>query len=205
MAIIVGITCAKIGRYRWAIWVGWVVTTLGLGVLILLKPKVSIAGWVFLNVPVSVGTGILFPSMALAIQAAGRQQDAGHAVAFYAFLRVFGQALGVAVGGVAFQNQIRNKLLSYPAFASRAVEYSKDATALVGIIHRMQEGTEKTQLIQAYSDSLQIIWIVMCALSGLALVSSIFTKAYSLDQEHHTLQGFDDGKHASDPETKAAS
>jgi hypothetical protein len=202
MSIIVGIVCAKTGRYRWAIWIGWVLTTLGCGLLVLLKPGVSIPAWVFLNVPVAIGTGMLFPAMALAIQAAGRPQDAGHSVAFYSFLRVFGQALGVAIGGVAFQNQIKKKLLSYPIFAPLADAYSKDATALVSIIKAMQEGPEKTQLIQAYADSLQIIWIVMCALSAVGLIVSLFTKGYSLNQEHKTLQGFDQGKHAQDPEAK---
>ena len=202
MSIVVGIVCAKTGRYRWAIWTGWVLTTLGCGLLVLLKPGVSIPAWVFLNVPVAIGTGMIFPAMALAIQAAGRPQDAGHSVAFYSFLRVFGQSLGVAIGGVAVQNQIKKKLLEYPAFATLADAYSKDATALVSIIKAMQDGTEKKQLIQAYADSLQIIWIVMCALSGVGLIVSLFTKGYSLNQEHKTLQGFDRGNHPQDPEAK---
>lgn len=202
MSIIVGIVCAKTGRYRWALWIGWVLTALGCGLLVLLKPNVSIPAWVFLNIPVAVGTGMLFPAMALAIQAAGRPQDAGHAVAFYSFLRVFGQSLGVAIGGVAFQNQVEKKLLAYPDFAPLAQQYSKDATALVTIIKSMPEGLAKTQLVQAYSDSLQIIWIVMCALSGVGLLASLLTKAYSLNQEHSTLQGLDDGRHPTDAEAK---
>jgi hypothetical protein len=200
MSVVVGITCAATGRYRWAIWTGWVLTTLGAGLLILLEPKTTIAGWVFLNVTVSIGTGMLFPAMALAIQAAGRPQDAGHSVAFYSFIRVFGQSLGVAVGGVVFQNQIRQKLLAYPLLAPMASTYSKDATALVSIIKAMQAGTEKTQLIQAYADSLKTIWIVMCALSVSALLASLLTKGYSLQQEHKTLQGFHEEK-VSDPES----
>ena len=110
---------------------------------------------------------MLFPVMAIGIQAAGRSQDAGYAVAFYSFTRVFGQSLGVAIGGVVFQNQIKEKLMSYPLLAPMAGEYSKDATALVSIIKNMTEGVEKTQLKQAYADSLKIIWVVMCALAGL--------------------------------------
>lgn len=204
MSILVGIVCASTGRYRWAIWGGWVLTTLGSGLLILLKPTSSIPAWVFLNITVSIGTGMLFPAMALAIQAAGRPQDAGHAAAFYSFIRVFGQSLGVAIGGVVFQNQIKQKLISYPSLAPLASQYSKDATALVGIIQTMAEGTEKTQLVQAYSDSLQSIWIVLTALSAVGLVASVFTKGYSLNQEHKTLQGYDgswEKRTSLDPET----
>ena len=79
--------------------------------------------------------------------------------------------------------------MSYPLLAPMAGEYSKDATALVSIIKNMTEGVEKTQLKQAYADSLKIIWVVMCALAGSALIASCFTKGYSLEQEHTTQQG----------------
>lgn len=201
-SITVGIVCAKTGRYRWAIWLGWALCVLGFGVLILLDPGTSIVRWVFINFPASIGTGMLFPAMGLAIQAAGRPQDSGHSAAFYSFTRVVGNALGVAIGGVAFQNQIKKKLLTYPLLAPMAEIYSKDATGLVAIIKAMQEGTEKTQLIKVYADSLKIIWIVMCALSGVGLVASLFMKAYTLDQELTTLQGFDGGKPIGDPEAR---
>ena len=147
---------------------------------------------------------MLFPAMGLGIQAAGRPQDAGHSAAFYSFIRVFGQSLGVAIGGVVFQNQIKQKLLSYELLAPLAGQYSKDATALVSIIKGMEEGTMKTQLIQAYADSLKTIWVVMCALSAVAMVASIFIKGYSLEQEHKTLQGFHEER-VKDPENDTSS
>jgi hypothetical protein len=97
-SVVVGIAYAATGRWCWAIWVGWTLTTLGSRLLYLLELTTFIPGWVFLNVPVAIGTGMLFPVMAIGIQAAGRSQDAGYAVAFYSFTRVFGQFLGVAIG-----------------------------------------------------------------------------------------------------------
>jgi hypothetical protein len=40
-SVVVGITCAATGRWRWAIWVGWTLTTLGSGLLYLLEPTRS--------------------------------------------------------------------------------------------------------------------------------------------------------------------
>ncbi|RAL58192.1 hypothetical protein DID88_002327 [Monilinia fructigena] len=199
MSVIIGVLVAKTGRYRWALWSGWVLATFGAGLLYLLEPKTSIVQWVFLNVPISIGTGMLFPAMALGNQAASRPQDAGHAAAFYAFDRVFGQAIGVAIGGVVFQNQIREKLLLYPPLASMATQYSKDATALVEVIKSMDDGLDKMQLKQAYADSLKMIWVVMCALCGAALITSLFVKGYSLEVEHKTLQGLKEEKTGGDP------
>ncbi|APA10048.1 hypothetical protein sscle_05g048180 [Sclerotinia sclerotiorum 1980 UF-70] len=195
MSVIVGVLVAKTGRYRWALWTGWTLATFGAGLLYLLKPSTSIVQWIFLNVPISIGTGMLFPAMALGNQAASRPQDAAHAAAFYAFDRVFGQAIGVAIGGVVFQNRIRENLLSYPLLKDMATEYSKDATALVKLIKDMEEGLEKSQLKEAYADSLKMVWLVMCALCGAALVSSLFVKGYSLEVEHKSLQGLqEEGK-----------
>lgn len=201
MAVVVGVVCAITGRYRWAIWVGWLLTTLGSGLLLLLKPTSSIPSWLFLNIVVSIGTGMLFPAMGLGVQAAGRPRDAGHAAAFYSFSRVFGQSIGVAISGVAFQNQIKSKLLSYPDLAPLASQYSKDAAALVTVIKQMPHGQMRTDLIQAYSDALGSIWILMTALAAVGLVSSLFTKGYSLNQELDTKQAFNgDNAKVLDPE-----
>lgn len=189
VSIITGVVSSSLGRYRWAIWLSWSTTTLGCGLLYLLSPSTRVPAFVLLNIPVSIGTGMAFNSMSLAIQAAGRPQDAAHSITFYSFIRVFGQALGVAVGGVVFQNQIQTKLSAYPSLAPLAGEYSMDATALVGIIQKMDNSTEKTQLVQAYADSIKMIWVVMAALSGAVFVSSAFVKGYSLNQELETSQG----------------
>ncbi|PQE20256.1 major facilitator superfamily transporter protein [Rutstroemia sp. NJR-2017a BBW] len=200
MSIIVGILVSMFGRYRWALWGGWSIACLGAGILYLLNPDTTVVTWIFINFPISIGAGLLFTSLGLAVQAACRPTDAGHAAAFYSFSRVFGQSIGVAIGGVIFQNQIKEKLLSYPLLAPLAVQYSKDATALVAIIKAMDDGLEKSQLKQAYADSLKTIWIVMCALCGLCVISTAFVKAYSLDQEHKTLQGLQE-KRPSDTES----
>ncbi|KAL9009198.1 MAG: hypothetical protein Q9173_005755 [Seirophora scorigena] len=191
MSIIVGIISSKTGQYRWAIWIAWATTTLGFGLLCLLGPATSIPAFVFLNVPVALGTGMAFVSMSLGIQAAARPRDAAHAITFYSFVRVFGQALGVGVGGVVLQNQLRARLTAVPALAPQAQALSRDSTLVVEMIRGMEEGAEKRLLVQAYADSIKVVWAVMAALSGAIFVSTWFLKAYSLDQKLETLQGYD--------------
>ena len=55
------------------------------------------------------------------------------------------------------------------------------------------EDSKKMQLVQAYADSIKMIWVVMAALSGAVFISSLFVKGYSLNQKHETIQGFDHG------------
>ncbi|KAF3064658.1 putative transporter C3H1.06c [Daldinia childiae] len=194
VSVIAAVLCTRFGKYRWALWSGWICTTAGSGLLFLLAPDTSVPGWIFLNFLVSIGTGILFPAMSLGTQAASRPQDSGHTAGFFSFLRVFGQAIGVAVSGVAFQNQLQSELLNYEEFAPVATQYSRDATAIVGIIKALPDGTTKTDLKQAYSDSLHVIWLLMTVVSGVALLTSFTTKEYSLEQEHDTRQKFNGGK-----------
>jgi MFS family permease len=186
----VGAFIAKTGRYRWAIWTGWFLTTLGSGLLVMLKPSSTTPEWIFLNLVGGLGSGMLFPAMAITVQAAATSADQAYASNIFSFLRAFGQTLGVAIGGVVFQNQMRKKMLSFPLLADMADEYSRDAAGLVQIIKALPDGDIKDQLKESYTDALKYIWIVMTVFAGIALIASIFTKAYALDRALETEQGF---------------
>ena len=189
-SVVVGILITKTGRYRWAIWGGWVLSTLGTGLLFLLDVNTSTVRWVFLNLVSGLGLGMLFPSMAFAIQASSTNADLAFAIAMFAFFRAFGQAIGVAIGGTVFQNQMKVKLLAIPDLASKADQYSRDATSLVQIIKGMQDGAMKLQLQQSYADSLKVVWLTMCGLSAVGLMLSVLTKGLDLNKPLETEQGF---------------
>lgn len=132
----------------------------------------------------------LFPSLQFQLQAASESKHLAFAVAMFSFFRAFGQALGVAIGGVIFQNQLSKKLAAYPQFASRASELAQDAAALVQIIKETPPGEDKLILRTTYTDSLRVIYIVMCALAGVAFLLSLFIKHYDLNRALETEQGF---------------
>ncbi|PVI08234.1 MFS general substrate transporter [Periconia macrospinosa] len=200
---ITGVFIAKTGNYRWAVWVGWFFTTFGTGLLIYLEPDTTTVAWVFLNLVGGVGTGMLFPAMGISVQASASSQDQAYATNIFSFLRAFGQTVGVAIGGVTFQNQMKRKMLTYPLLADMAGEYSKDAAGLVQIIKAMPEGEMKLQLRESYTDALRYIWIVMTAFAGVALIASAFTKHYSLNTALATDQGFVEKKRVKDVESEA--
>lgn len=200
-SIVVGITVAVTGRYRWALWIGWVLTVLGSGLLYLQDVHTATVAWVFINLVAGLGTGMLFAGMGIAIPASALPKDMAHAVAFFSFFRAFGQGVGVAVGGVIFQNEIKKKLLGYPILAPNASEYSQDAAGLVQVIKEMADGLAKTSLLQAYADSLKIIWVVMCGLAATALVTNFAVKAYTLEVAIETEQGFRGKDKVVDPES----
>jgi hypothetical protein len=186
---IVGIVATLTGHYRWSVWIGWILTTVGCGLLLLLRPETSVAGWIWLNVPVGTGTGMLFPAMALSIQAACEPALNGQAAAFFSFLRTFGQSIGVAISGVIFQNVFKRKLAAIEAFAPLADQFSRDATIVIDIIKRMPAGQDRQNLVVAYNDSLRMIWVSMLAFAAFSTVLSTVIKGYTLNQIHVTQQG----------------
>lgn len=175
-----------------------------MGLLIYIKVDTSVPAWIFLNLVPGIGTGMLFAAMAIAIQASSTNADMAWAVTMFAFLRAFGQAVGVAVGGVIFQNQMKKELLKYPLLASNATEYSKNASGLVQIIKEMPAGLAKSQLLESYTVGFRYVCIVMCALAGVAMIASFFTKALPLDRELETEQGFRDQHRVADVEKTEA-
>ncbi|KAF2099620.1 MFS general substrate transporter [Rhizodiscina lignyota] len=189
-AMAAGFIIAYTGRYRWGIWSGWFLTTFGFGIMTYIKVDTSTPAWIFINLVPGFGTGILFSAMALAIQASSKNEDQAYAVNMFAFLRAFGQTVGVAIGGVIFQNSMKRKLETYPLLKSHAHEYAQDASSLVELIKAMPAGEEKSQLLESYVYALRIVWIVSCALAAVALVASLGTKGLPLDRALETEQGY---------------
>lgn len=199
-AVAVGIAASITGRYRWALWSGWAIATLGSGLLYLLDRHTSVPQWIFLNIPIGIGTGMVFPAATLAIQAACPPKLNADAAAFFSFLRTFGQSIGVAVSGTIFQNAFRDKLNDLPAYAARASELSREATMVVGVIKGMPDGQPKEELMDAYNEALKILWIALTAIAGASLLLSFTVRGYTLQQEHVTKQKLVQGEKTPDEE-----
>jgi hypothetical protein len=191
MSIVSGLIITKTGDFRVVTWVGWIFSTLGLGAMILLDADTSVAQWLFITLTTGVGLGLLYTSLAIINQAATSDKNMTFAISLFIFARCMGQCLGVAISGTIFQNQMRQNLLSTSTLADQAVEYSRDASSIVAALRSMPNDQTKTDLIEAYTDSLKIVWAVFCALSGVLTIASFFVKHVSLDREHQTKQGLE--------------
>ncbi|TVY82438.1 Efflux pump FUS6 [Lachnellula suecica] len=195
-SIIVGILVSKWGRFRWAIWAGWFFSCLGMGLLYLLGPHTTIPQWLFLNLVPGLGLGMLYSSLAYGTQAAAEEKDVAYAASMYTFSRSFGQSIGVAVGGAIFQNQFAIKLRAYPALAPQAASLAKEASALVQIVKAMDKASpERAMIVEAYADSLKVVWAVMAGLGFIGLVTSALTEALDVNREQETEQRLQEKAH----------
>jgi hypothetical protein len=152
-----------------------------------------------------IGIGLLFPAMALAIQASASLKKIAIAAAMFTFFRCFVQTIGVAIGGFMFQNRMAANLRSHPALASPASSYSLDVVSLLRCINAKPNSDPAKPILQtALSHSIRPIWALMCGLAGLALTSTIFIKHYDLNQALTTGQGFHGQEKKKVPKTAAA-
>ncbi|KAF4495623.1 multidrug transporter [Fusarium agapanthi] len=141
-----------------------------------------------------LGLGILYSAQAFAAQASASNSDLPFAASFYAFCRSLGQGIGVAVGGVTFQNEIRKQVEKSPEFASKANEWAKDASALVQILKKSPSSMQlmKDTIVDGYIKGLRTVRLALTLLACIALlVSLVCVKAKSLDRKFETEHTLD--------------
>ncbi len=117
-----------------AIWVGWVLVTLGVGLLMRFDEDTPIVTIALLPIGAGVGFGVITSALKFAGQAFASNADLPFAAGLNMFFRSLGQMFGVAVGGVVFQNSFRDQISSKPLLAANADAWSPGRNGSVSII-----------------------------------------------------------------------
>ncbi|KAJ5250804.1 hypothetical protein N7489_001214 [Penicillium chrysogenum] len=113
-ATVVGVLLARELRCtQWIISGGWVLTALASGCSILLDSSTPTVAWVFLLFTAGLGHGLLLSSYNVRIQNLPKDEECSPptlptTISFY--MRAWGMAVAVPVGGVVFLNCFRNGL-----------------------------------------------------------------------------------------------
>ncbi|KAG0050437.1 hypothetical protein BGZ83_004786 [Gryganskiella cystojenkinii] len=105
-----GFMVSKWGQYRPFIWIGLILSTVGIGLLTLVNQQSSrgeIIGYLFIN---GLGLGFCMQTVMLAIQSGVETKDIAVATANATFFRTVGSVFGVAISGTVFNNAIKNNL-----------------------------------------------------------------------------------------------
>ncbi|TGJ83587.1 hypothetical protein E0Z10_g5158 [Xylaria hypoxylon] len=190
-SILAGVLISKWARFRWAVWTGWSLSALGLGLLYLLGPATPRWEWVILNIIPGLGIGLLYNSLAYATISAAEEKDAAYAASMYIFSRALGQSIGVAAGGAILQSQLEIKLQDYAELRDQASSLASMATSLVGYVKTLpNDSPERAMIVEAYSRSLGVIWATTSGLALFALLASLFTEPININKPLETEQGF---------------
>lgn len=178
--VLVGRLMTRSGRYRWAVWLGWAVTIAGSGLLILLDVDIRVYAWVLVFVVVGLGHGLILISLNFSAQAMADTQNVGYAAAMYTFTRTFGMCIGVAIGGVVFQNEFKKHLgeLQLPT------QVADDAQGFMISLKALPRNSSEYQAyILAYADAFKVVFEVLTAVAGLGAILSLLIKEYTMDKK----------------------
>jgi predicted MFS family arabinose efflux permease len=170
VSVIVGGLISRFGRFRWAIWTGWVVTITATGLLILLDAKTHTAAWVIIFLVIGFGHGLLLMSLNICTQVFADPGDNAHAAGMYTFFRITGNCIGVSIGGTVFQNYLAKHLgkLDLP------VAVAKDAEAFVTKLRHFPPGSERAAYIHAFELTFKNVFEVLVGIAALAGIISLF-------------------------------
>ncbi|KAF5675956.1 major facilitator family transporter [Fusarium heterosporum] len=189
MAAVVGVVAYKTGRYQGFLIGGWALLVAIFGVMTILDKDTSTAVILVITMFIGVAMGLLFPVMAIGVQAIVKKDDVGHAVSMIYVLRTMGQCLGIALGIVVFSVELA-KALTQMGLDSAQVE---NAMRLIKASVE-QGGIGQSPMADAVSTALQHLWLTGCVLSGLALILSLFTRCPNLPKDGEPAStGFDFG------------
>ncbi|KAH6364840.1 hypothetical protein HBI34_158000 [Parastagonospora nodorum] len=177
-SIVVSVITSRLGRFRWAIWGGWTVTTLASGLLLLFGIHTSdVVLYVILAV-FGIGTGMVLTSVNVGIQAISRPEDCSMAASMYGFFRSLGMPLGVALAGTIFQNAMSENL----AASGSPAEIAHDSERWVYVLRTMADEPQKTAILEAYMKGFQYVFMMMTGISGSALAVSFVIRKFSMDK-----------------------
>ncbi|KAI0477933.1 major facilitator superfamily domain-containing protein [Xylariaceae sp. FL0804] len=193
-AVGTGIGMARTGRYRWALWSGWAVAVVGLGVLIIQDVDTPVVGWVFVNLASAVGTGMLLPAINLALQASVPQEHIAMSTTMVLFFRSFGKTVGVAIGNPILDNVMRSQLRQ----SNHDVPPEYMALSAIEVVEMLNAAASRAALSPALVYTLRSALVtgfrvLFGALAGLAAVNLLlqtFMQEFSLNQDHKTKQGW---------------
>jgi hypothetical protein len=120
------------------------------------------------------------------------------ATAMMSFMISLGEAFGVGIGGVVFQNEWKKHIHASLSTGSISPEYTlsyRQAEQAAELIKPFPEAVQVLyRLIMA--DVIDTLFIVLAAFSGLAFLASLGSRNLSMDRETKSAQQFKEKKKA---------
>ncbi|KIK90429.1 hypothetical protein PAXRUDRAFT_681387 [Paxillus rubicundulus Ve08.2h10] len=189
-SIISGIALSKSGNYRVIIWISYGVMTLGIGLMITLDYTSSDAEKEIFPLIAALGIGCLFQVPIIALQAAMPMKDMATASSSVIFLRTVGGAVGIAVGEAIISTVLPKKLAGIPDIGGYTLgDSAATLNDSVRKIHLIPDVALRNAVMHAWSRSIAAVWILCTPASGVALIFTLFLRAYSLSRR--VVQGGD--------------
>lgn len=194
LSIIVSMLIDWSRKYRIALWAGWILTTIFLGLNYTVGADTSRAHAYVFQAFLGAGLGTALVATIITVLASvKRVDDEGLAAGMVVTARFIGSLLGLAICSTVFSSMFKKGFSSLKDLPEQ-LAVLEDASQAVGFIPRLREINVSKDIMRvvtgAYEDAFQTIWVVLAAFSGLAALLSVLTRENSLEKEDVGRQGF---------------
>jgi len=182
--ILSGQLVSRTGRYKIFPILGSAVLTIGLVFLTRLGSHTSFSYAAIDMFVVGLGLGLVMQILVVAVQNAVPHSQLGTATATATFFRTIGGAFGVAVLGAVFNTRLLDQLRSTGSPALLKLLKGGNIAENPAQIHKLPL-VERTIVVNAFSHTLQTVFVVAVPFAVVAFVVSWFLKEIPLRQKAH--------------------
>ncbi|KAI1392119.1 MFS general substrate transporter [Hypoxylon trugodes] len=195
---IAGVVLTKTGIYRPLHIVAFALIVLGFGLFSRFNQNTSRAEWVAIQIIPAVGLGIMMSTNLPAVQADLPESDTAAATAAFAFMRAYGSIWGVSIPAAIFNakfeaeswrindTQIQSQLSSGNAYSYANADFVRSFPE-----------PQRHRVIDVYSRSLQLAWLVGLGFALLGFLLCFLEKEIVLRTDLETKFGLEEKKSSS--------
>ncbi|TFK26921.1 Mfs1.1 [Coprinopsis marcescibilis] len=165
-----GISVTATQKYRPQLWFGWVLLTVGFGVMGIVGAATPSAQPIAFSAILSAGAGIIFSVAYFPVLSPLPVSLNARALALFIFLRVLAQVWGISFGSVILTNELTKRL---PAeFLQITGDGVERVFGLIPSIPNLAQPL-KADVQHAFAESIRPVWYTMTGIAFLGLLSSL--------------------------------
>ncbi|KAI8713502.1 MFS domain-containing protein [Fusarium sp. LHS14.1] len=178
------------GKYLPAVHIGLVIMTLGIGLMIGLDLDLNWSKLIPFQIVSGIGVGMNFEGPLLAVQTVVPHKDVAAATTAMSFVRTIATAISVVIGGVLFQNEMKGKRQTLvDGLGPQLARFFDGATASASVdLVKTLPPEQQLVVRRAFFYSLDSMWIMYTAFSGVGLFLGFFIRAQHLSKEHEAAE-----------------
>ncbi|KAI8655213.1 MFS domain-containing protein [Fusarium keratoplasticum] len=178
------------GKYLPAVHIGLVIMTVGIGLMIGLDLDLNWSKLIPFQIISGIGVGMNFEGPLLAVQTVVPHKDVAAATTAMSFVRTIATAISVVIGGVLFQNEMKGKKQTLvDGLGPQLARFFDGATASASVDLVKTLPLEQQLVVRrSFFYSLDSMWIMYTAFSGVGLFLGFFIRAQHLSKEHEAAE-----------------
>jgi hypothetical protein len=159
----------KYGSPEMLVLLGWIMTSIGVGLLTALNAEKSVFYDVILCLLSGLGVGILLPSLTLTARRSTADTRTLQAQTMCIAFRYLGSTTGLVLVGIAFRLVFEHQL-SFTRFTNEAPDMAKHATALALSVPTMRDHDDAEILTTVIQDTIRILWVAVTVIGSSVLI-----------------------------------